>query len=102
MKSKCEIGETFVSYNFHGNTPRRQNLSYCCSNKTIHLLTKKGNILLEQGLIKSDEEASSKKDRPRSSCSGKQEKTISRLSGKNLMAFYDLAKVFGRFLNLRS
>ena len=77
--------------------------SYCCSNKTIHLQvhlpTKKGNILLEQSLIKSDGQASSKKDRPRISCNNKQEKAISRPSGKNLMAFYDVARVSGRFCN---
>lgn len=51
---------------------------------------KKGNTLFKQGLIKSDDETSSKKDRPRSSWSGKQEEAISRPSGKGLMVFCDV------------
>ena len=99
--SYAEVSRVLFTLNFPIWCLEGQNLS--SHNKAwIHLLTKKGNLLLEQGLINSDEEASSKKDRPRSSCSGKQENVISRPSGKNVMAFYDVAKVSGRFCNLGS
>ena len=64
--------------------------SYSCSNRTIHLLTKRGKILLEQGLIKSDEEASSKKERPRSSCSGRLTNTqqVVNISESSSSLFY--------------
>ena len=64
--------------------------SYSCSNRTIHLLTKREKILLEQGLIKSDEEASSKKERPRSSCSGRLTNTqqVVNISESSSSLFY--------------